>query len=336
MSNRPVNVFRLDAMLDTFFQESMREFMATQGIKFVDRIQDSDVVVTRFGRTVTAAWRCLHRMRSWRKVEFLIWTDEPRYNTLATNMIKGNRIVPDLHIMNCYTEDIYVSNYYHCGWGMRARADTVKGDTRLLVNRKIVMMAGYTASRKKSSLVIHGKESDLSWLRCNIAAAGKRAGVVDIYGSGWPNGMSIGNSRRGCNWVQQKIDTLKRYRFNLCLENTIYPNYCTEKIWHSILAGCLPIYYGAGTRIYDDFPRDSFLDYSELCSPEALFQKVQSMTLDEYLYRINLCVEVYNRLFESGVWKQTWNAVLKNTIARLRQISGKERVFERDNAWLRV
>jgi alpha(1,3/1,4) fucosyltransferase len=316
---KPVNLFRLEAMNHTYFEDSMREYMGDRGIHFVDRIQDADVVMTRYFKGVTALRRCLHMARSRRRPRFMVWTDEPRYTVLMTPLVRGFAAIPDVHIMNCYSGDIYINNYYHCGWGMKRR-ENHSAEDGFSRDRKIVILAGYTASREAASLVVRGKELDFSWMRCHIACEGQRAGLVDIYGTGWPQGMALGQSRTAGDWMDQKLDLLKQYRFNLCFENTIYPFYCTEKIWHSILAGCLPIYYGAGTRIYDDFPRDSFIDYAEIKSPEELFEKVQSMTEDEYRRRMELCLEVYDRIYESRVWKKTWDTVLQNTILRLQQL----------------
>ncbi|NRB06573.1 MAG: hypothetical protein HRU34_04055 [Richelia sp.] len=75
---------------------------------------------------------------------------------------------------------------------------------------------------------------------------------------------------------------LQKYYFNLCFENTNWPNYCIEKIWDSIQGGCLPIYYGKGNRVYDDFPRNSFLDYSDFYRRDLLFDYIHDMKLDQF------------------------------------------------------
>ena len=116
--------------------------------------------------------------------------------------------------------------------------------------------------------------------------------------------------------MQRKFDILANYTFNLCLENTIAPFYCTEKIWNAITSGCLPIYYGSGTRIYDDFPQNSFLDYSALGSPDALFDKVLKMSDEEYCERFNLCVQTYNRIYDSDIMTDN-DMPVKSTTYRL-------------------
>ena len=40
-----------------------------------------------------------------------------------------------------------------------------------------------------------------------------------------------------------KIDFLKKVKFNICPENSKFPEYYTEKIFHALEAGCVPIYW---------------------------------------------------------------------------------------------
>jgi hypothetical protein len=44
--------------------------------------------------------------------------------------------------------------------------------------------------------------------------------------------------------VKDKIDFLKRFRYNICPENSKYEGYFTEKIFQSLESGCIPIYWG--------------------------------------------------------------------------------------------
>lgn len=44
--------------------------------------------------------------------------------------------------------------------------------------------------------------------------------------------------------IPDKQEILQRYRFNLCFENDLYPNYLTEKVFDSYEAECIPIWWG--------------------------------------------------------------------------------------------
>ena len=105
-------------------------------------------------------------------------------------------------------------------------------------------------------------------------------------------GVSRGQSRYG-QWSLSKYKILEGYDFNLCFENSLIPYYCSEKIWHAIHCGCLPIYYGQ-EAIYEDFPQDSFLDYATLGSADALFEAVSRMSLGEFQHRYEQCQRVFS------------------------------------------
>jgi alpha(1,3/1,4) fucosyltransferase len=81
----------------------------------------------------------------------------------------------------------------------------------------------------------------------------------------------------------EKIDFLKDYKFNVCFENSSNPGYCTEKIIHSMFAGCLPIYWG-DTEVDRDFNKDSFLDLSKFSSDEELISKIIEIDNNDNLY----------------------------------------------------
>jgi hypothetical protein len=82
----------------------------------------------------------------------------------------------------------------------------------------------------------------------------------------------------------------------LCFENTASPNYVTEKIWDSIRSYSLPIYYGKGTNIYDLLSSDSFIDYALFESPQQLFSFIMNISDEEYINRMNNCIDVYNSI----------------------------------------
>jgi alpha(1,3/1,4) fucosyltransferase len=210
--------------------------------------------------------------------------------------------LPDIHIMNVYTGDIYLNNYY------TVNSNGIQTIDRLLKpldesnfpdfeHKKVAALMFYRNNRHRWSLKQNGKELDLCYLRTRIALEGHKLGKVDVYGRGWPRGVSLEDSR-GEGWEERKARILRNYPFNLCFENTNTAYYCTEKIWDSIKYGCLPIYYGEGNRIYEDFPQGSFLDYCDFGNSTSLFSYIDAMTVDEYRARMNLCIDAYNRAFE--------------------------------------
>jgi alpha(1,3/1,4) fucosyltransferase len=68
--------------------------------------------------------------------------------------------------------------------------------------------------------------------------------------------------------VVDKIDFLRRYRFNIAIENSSYQGYVTEKLLQAKQAGCIPIYWG-DPLVANDFNPRSFIcldDYPDMDS----------------------------------------------------------------------
>jgi len=89
-----------------------------------------------------------------------------------------------------------------------------------------------------------GDEVPLSLLRSKLALYFWHHNVCDVIGQGWNPPYSERKScREADNWPERKDQLLRDYMMNICIENTMIKGYVTEKIWQSINAGCLPIYY---------------------------------------------------------------------------------------------
>ena len=91
-----------------------------------------------------------------------------------------------------------------------------------------------------------------------------RVGRVDVYGN-------IANRP----WRSSKYDLLRRYRFNLCFENSIFPGYYTEKLIHAWVGGCVPLYYS-----------DHW--YSSDFNPKAMINRINFSDLDAFVEHVAL------------------------------------------------
>lgn len=100
----------------------------------------------------------------------------------------------------------------------------------------------------------------------------------EFWGRRWdPNNYK---SYRG--QVEDKIETLKDYRFNICYENTSDAyGYITEKIFDSFQAASIPVYLGA-PNITDYIPKDCFIDRRDFATLEDLYQFLKRMDQQEY------------------------------------------------------
>lgn len=82
--------------------------------------------------------------------------------------------------------------------------------------------------------------------------------------------------------VEAKLPTLSRYKFSICYENAqSIPGYITEKIFDSLAAGCIPVYWGA-PNILDYVPEVCFVDRRKYTSLEELYAYLNAMTAAEY------------------------------------------------------
>jgi hypothetical protein len=63
---------------------------------------------------------------------------------------------------------------------------------------------------------------------------------------------------RGFNNMNDKLDALSDYRFNVVLENSNFDDYFTEKFTDCVIAGTFPIYWGC-PNLENYFPTSSFV-----------------------------------------------------------------------------
>ncbi|MDA8668193.1 glycosyltransferase family 10 [Alphaproteobacteria bacterium] len=86
------------------------------------------------------------------------------------------------------------------------------------------------------------------------------AKYIDIFGHGYNN-------------IPDKWDAIAPYKYHIVLENSVQPDYWSEKLADSFLGFSLPIYYGC-PNIYDYFDKDSLftIDINDIKSTVKLLQ----------------------------------------------------------------
>jgi alpha(1,3/1,4) fucosyltransferase len=99
----------------------------------------------------------------------------------------------------------------------------------------------------------------------------------EFYGRGW---QYHNLSYKGV--IEDKISTIRNYRFSLSIENTYKTNgYITEKIFDCFIAGVVPIYLGAD-NISKYVPSNTFIDYKLFDTPNQLFDYIDNLNYDEW------------------------------------------------------
>jgi hypothetical protein len=111
-------------------------------------------------------------------------------------------------------------------------------------------------------------------VRNRIEVAQKLDSYKPVHGYG----KVFGNPYNGC-----KVDLMRKYRYNICFENSIYPGYITEKLLEAKVAGCIPIYYGSDT-VSTDFNPDCFINYNKFENPSDLLEEIIKIESDRSLF----------------------------------------------------
>lgn len=85
------------------------------------------------------------------------------------------------------------------------------------------------------------------------------------------------------NYDDNKIEFLKNYKFNICPENTNNQYYVTEKLVHAIMAGCIPIYWGANNNPEPNIlNRDAIIFWDR---NESTIQKIKELHYSDKKFR---------------------------------------------------
>ena len=140
----------------------------------------------------------------------------------------------------------------------------------------------------------NGKEFDLYWFWWDKPNFKQKIFWYQSYPSyKWP--------------VDDKIETLSQYKFNICFENMCkVDGYVTEKIWESLQARSVPIYRGAND-ITDYIPETCFIDFRKFDKNfDKLTSYLENMKESEYnayIYEINKFMDDESKFKERfGEW----------------------------------
>lgn len=85
-------------------------------------------------------------------------------------------------------------------------------------------------------------------------------------------------------WIQSKMDFLRCYKFTIAFENCAMPGWTTEKLIHPMLAGSVPIYWGA-PDVTEYFNPKSFINCADYGYDfQAVIQRIMELDEDEEQY----------------------------------------------------
>jgi hypothetical protein len=136
----------------------------------------------------------------------------------------------------------------------------------------------------------------------------QRFGEIDLYGRGWERmPMRVGKTRTPATlrrigesladlkqrllpdpvyvaakaaWrgsAKSKSQTLARYRFALCFENSVLKGWMTEKLFDCFFVGTVPVYWGPPDTL-DWVPAECFIDMRQFASFDELRAFLKALT----------------------------------------------------------
>jgi len=278
--------------------------LAEADIALCDTPDHADVIVAALVEELVPAMQ-----RFGPEKKYLIWCDEPLWSHIFQKIdstraafvvdVAGSHQPILVDAMNCFTGNVLFSNHhfllgiYHLDSASFAKVPARHHDPlppageRRIAAFLTYRNGGFWDFRHPSG------SYGLNTLRSRVALEGALFDKVDVYGQGWPFNLAKPEEearQEGADLFALKVAQYQKYRFALCFENTWSPYYVTEKIWQTVLAGCLPIYHaGPQHTVYQDFPKGSFIDYADFEHPSPLFAAIDGMTQEEFDRRLILC-----------------------------------------------
>lgn len=134
---------------------------------------------------------------------------------------------------------------------------------------------------------------------------GIRNKKVRIYGDKWPRSVVSGNGK-SIDSLNKKLNILERNSFYLCNENKKLENNIEVDFWLSLQKKCLPVIRGRDW-ITDIFNEDSFINLNDFKNPNEVYEFIQNIPKDDYINRLNSCIEVVNNFVNSDEYKNRNN-----------------------------
>ena len=88
--------------------------------------------------------------------------------------------------------------------------------------------------------------------------------------------------------VPDKMEFIKRYKFNIALENSCVDGYTTEKIVEPMAAHTIPIYWGNG-KVGKEFNPEAFINAADYNDYEGVVREIERIDNDNEAYLKMLC-----------------------------------------------
>ena len=170
----------------------------------------------------------------------------------------------------------------------------------------------------------------LKWIRALIEASKKNLLKVDSFGSCFHN-TNISSSRSNQDWFNEKMEILKRYKFSVAFENSIRDSYVSEKLFMSLEAGTIPLYYGT-KKASEYVPQDSTIFLSRFMGDTSKFVNyLRDLTTDYNLFKkyFDWTVNEYKKMRIFKACQYNWQCSTCGWIARQKVKRRRKRSYRK-------
>jgi GR25 family glycosyltransferase involved in LPS biosynthesis len=96
--------------------------------------------------------------------------------------------------------------------------------------------------------------------------------------------LSLKYAGGGCGDIS-KYKFFSEHQFTISFENSQAPGYITEKVLHSKMAGCVPIYWG-DNQTDSDFTPNSFINISNTSNPQKVVEVIKLLEKNEHICNV--------------------------------------------------
>ena len=178
-----------------------------------------------------------------------------------------------------------------------------------------------------------GKTADRGGLE--LIFQGIRNKKATIYGDKWPRNIAKGNSK-SINTNSKRLNIFERNSFYLCNQEKKLENNIDIDFWLSIQKKCLPlIRVSDNDSLTDIFNEDSFINLNNFKNPNEVYEFIQNISDDDYIDRLNSCIEVINNFVDSDEYKNRNNGKFTSFYNFLKDAQNGEIVLIEENEKVR-
>lgn len=89
--------------------------------------------------------------------------------------------------------------------------------------------------------------------------------------------------KNSTNWIQESIELKGKFKFSIASENASYPGYTSEKIFTSMQAHTIPIYWG-DPLVKQEFNEQAFINVNDFNSKQELIEYIEKIDNDDELW----------------------------------------------------